>query len=103
MRKQKLTGAVDSVEAQRRRRSDLSWSGSSSGALWSYRTYVRGERWGEMVCHRWSDGKQRRVWQRRLTRGRHGAGADEMQRWPPLIVVYCIEATRAYARMESGR
>jgi hypothetical protein len=33
----------------------------------------------------------------------HSVGADEMQRWPPFIAVYCIEATRACVRKEGGR
>jgi hypothetical protein len=42
-----LIGSVDGVGAQWQRRCDLSWSGSSSGALWSSGTYARGGRWGE--------------------------------------------------------
>jgi hypothetical protein len=52
-----LTGAVDGVGAQLRRRCDLSWSGSSSGGLWSSMTCTRGERWGEAAWHRRSGGK----------------------------------------------
>jgi hypothetical protein len=35
--------------------------------------------------------------------GGHGVGADEMQRWPPFIAVYCVEAMWACTRMERGR
>jgi hypothetical protein len=55
-----LTGVVDGTGAQRRRRCDLSWSGSTSGTLRSSQTYARGERWGEAAWHRQSGGKQRR-------------------------------------------
>jgi hypothetical protein len=30
-------------------------------------------------------------------------GVDEMQRWPPFIAMYCVEATQACSRRERGR
>jgi hypothetical protein len=41
--------------------------------------------------------------QRWLNGGAHGAVVDEVQRWPPFIAVYYIEATRACARWERVR
>jgi hypothetical protein len=56
-----------------------------------------------MAWHLQSGGMQRWVRWCWLTGTGHGAGADEMQRWPPFIAVYCVEATWAYARRERGR
>jgi hypothetical protein len=55
-----------------------------------------------MAWHRQSGGKQRRVRRRWRTRGGHGVGADEMQRWPPFIATHCVGAMRACVEGEGG-
>jgi hypothetical protein len=56
----------------------LSWFGSSSGALRSSKTCGRGERWGEIAWHRWSNEKQRRCGGDGLPEGGSGGGTDKM-------------------------
>jgi hypothetical protein len=55
-----------------------------------------------MAWHRQSGGKQRRVRRRWRTRGGHGVGADEMQRWPPFIAMHCVGVMRACVEGEGG-
>jgi hypothetical protein len=83
-----LTGAVDGTDAQRRRRCDLSWSGSSSEALRSFETCARGERSGEVA------------W---LTGGRQQSGRGQNARGrSSFIAAHCMGATQPTQR-ESRR